>query len=418
MKKLFTFFTILLVAPFIYAQSGFQEFTTSGNFTVPNGVTSIDLEVVGGGGGGNINGYGGGGGGGYSSGTFSVTPGTVISVTIGAGGGTGGTGGTTMVGSLIQATGGASGTWVNHPNVGGGGAGGVGSGGSINYSGGNGGGGYWTYFGGGGGGAAGADGNGSNGGDAIPWNGNCVFPGGSAGESGGFPGGNGGKGAGFTDAGCNVTDPAEPGMNYGGGGGSGNGIGSTPAAGSSGYAIISWGNPCPDPSGLTTTEIEITSALLNWTENGTATTWNIEWDLTGFTLGTGNTEIVNENPYLLEDLAPNTSYDFYVQSICGGAGNSDWAGPITFQTEEELGTENNTIAGFNYFPNPMNEVLYLSADSNLENVIIYTISGQKVLDQNIEVATTEINVSNLTSGIYLMKVISKGQTGIYRLIKN
>src|SRR5690606_30987485 len=231
-------------------------------------------------------------------------------------------------------------------------------------------------------------------------------------------GGDGGKGAGFTDANCNVTDPAASGMLYGGGGGGGNGIGSTPGSGYSGYALISWGDSCADPTELTAIDIELTSAVLNWTENGTANTWNLEWDLSGFTLGTGNTEVVIEKPYLLEGLTPATSYDYFVQAVCGGTGNSTWVGPFTFQTEEELGTEANTIAGFTCFPNPMNEVLYLGANSTLDNVIIYTISGKKVLDQNIGAATTEINVSNLSPGIYLMKVISKDQTGIYKLIKN
>lgn len=418
MKKLLACISIIATTTFVNAQSGYEEFTASGSFTVPEDVTSINIAVIGGGGGGNINGYGGGGGGGYAYGTFAVTPGANISVTIGAGGGTGAAGGTTSVGAFIQATGGATGTWVNHPNIGGGGAGGVGSGGTLNYTGGNGGGGYWTYFGGGGGGAAGPDGNGSNGGDAIVWNGNCMFPGGSAGASGGFPGGDGGKGAGFTDAGCNVTDPAAPGMTYGGGGGSGNGIGSTPGAGSNGYAIITWGNPCPDPSNIAVSNVETTSAELSWTENGEATSWNIEWGVSGFTLGTGNTEVVTENPYLLEGLDPDTTYDFYVQSICGGAGNSDWTGPFTFETEEELAMEDNTIAGFNFYPNPMDEILTLSAHTTLDKVIVYTVLGNQVINQNIGEATAEINVSSLTPGIYLMKVISNGKTGTYRLIKN
>lgn len=418
MKKLLAFFTTLLVTPFIYAQSGSQEFTTSGNFTVPANVTSITIEVVGGGGGGGINGSGGGGGGGYSLGTFSVTPGDIIPVTIGNGGGSGAAGGTTSVGAFLQATGGDPGVWVSHPNIGGGGAGGIGSGGTVNYSGGDGGGGYWTYFGGGGGGAAGYISNGSNGGDTITWNGNCLTPGGSGGEGGGIPGGNGGKGAGFTDAGCNVTDPAASGMLYGGGGGGGNGIGSTPGSGYSGYALISWGDSCADPTDLTATDIELTSAVLDWTENGTATSWNIEWDLSGFTLGTGNTEEVIEKPYLLEGLSPGTSYDYFVQAVCGGTGNSTWIGPFTFQTDEEAGIEDNTIAGFTFFPNPVNETLYLNAINTIDNVIIYNILGQKVLDKNIGTDTTEINVSNLSPGIYLMKVISKGQTGIYRLVKN
>src|SRR5690606_30079650 len=126
MKKIFTFLTLALSGAFIWAQSGSQEFTASGDFTVPAGVTSITIEVIGGGGGGGTNGSGGGGGGGYSMGTFNVTPLDVIPVIVGAGGQSGTAGGTTSVGAFIEATGGGAGTWVPNPDLGGGGAGGVG----------------------------------------------------------------------------------------------------------------------------------------------------------------------------------------------------------------------------------------------------------------------------------------------------
>ncbi|MCX6257468.1 MAG: hypothetical protein NTW49_06170 [Bacteroidia bacterium] len=76
----------------IQAQSGYQGFNTSGSFTVPPGVTQISGELWGGGGGGsgtNVAYYygGGGGGGGYGKFfTIVVTPGVVLTVTVGSGG--------------------------------------------------------------------------------------------------------------------------------------------------------------------------------------------------------------------------------------------------------------------------------------------------------------------------------------------
>jgi hypothetical protein len=235
MKKIITLAVSALLGNAAFSQVGSQTFTSSGTFTVPPGVISIAIEVVGGGGDGGGNGGGGGGGGGYSNGLFSVTPSSMLVVTIGGSGG-----GNTSVGALISATGGGNGVSVSNPNIGGGGAGGVGSGGSVNYTGGTGGGGYWTYFGGGGAGAAGAAGNGSNGGNTIIWTGQCQTPGGASGASGGTPGGAGGKGAGFTDVNCNVSDPAGAAGSYGGGGGGGNGNGGNPTTGSPGVCIITW----------------------------------------------------------------------------------------------------------------------------------------------------------------------------------
>jgi hypothetical protein len=239
MKKITTLALLAFSALTLSAQTATQAFTSSGTFTVPAGVTTISIEVVGAGGTGGGNGGGGGGGGGYASGTYTVTPLSTLPVIVGTGS-NGPTIGTSSVSTFISATGGDNGTSVSNPNIGGGGVGGTGTGGSINYTGGTGGGGYWTYFGGGGGGAAGSAGNGTNGGNTIAWTGICQTPGGAGGASGGAPGGAGGKGAGFTDANCNVTDPSVAGANYGGGGGGANGNGGAAAAGADGYVIISW----------------------------------------------------------------------------------------------------------------------------------------------------------------------------------
>jgi hypothetical protein len=61
--------------------------TTTCNWTVPTGVTSIDLFMVGGGGGGGTDGGGGGGGGAaISRSAFAVTAGSSLALTVGAGG--------------------------------------------------------------------------------------------------------------------------------------------------------------------------------------------------------------------------------------------------------------------------------------------------------------------------------------------
>jgi hypothetical protein len=93
---------------------------------------------------------------------------------------------------------------------------------------------------------------------------------------------------------------------------------------------------CPEPTVLTATNITSSSALLGWTEDGSATTWNVEYGPVGFTQGSGGTLVTGTttNPYALTTLTPATVYDFYVQSDCGGtAGISNWAGPFTFTSQ-------------------------------------------------------------------------------------
>lgn len=117
---------------------GQQVFTSSGTFTVPANVRTIDIFCVGGGGGGR-SGYslepGAGGGGGYTKtvSDYAVTPGGTFAVSIGAGGGVAQAGGSTSFGSVVVANGGSAGLTF------GGGDGGSGGGGSGEDWGGNGG---------------------------------------------------------------------------------------------------------------------------------------------------------------------------------------------------------------------------------------------------------------------------------------
>ncbi len=89
---------------------------------------------------------------------------------------------------------------------------------------------------------------------------------------------------------------------------------------------------CAAPSSLAAANIAPTSADLSWVENGTATTWIIEYGTTGFTPGSGTRDTVTANPYTLSGLMSNTSYDWYVQAACGPNDSSAFFGPNSFTT--------------------------------------------------------------------------------------
>ena len=162
----------------------FQPFGVSGTFTVPTGITSIRVRVVGAGGGGFASGTGGGGGG-YAHGVFTVIPGATYTVTIGIGGTAGASataGGTTSFGALISATGGQAGKAGATPATGG-----TGTGGDFQATGGASGGAAGS-----GGGGAGSSGSYANGNPAT------VNTGGGGGGTSGtetlYSGGAGGRG--------------------------------------------------------------------------------------------------------------------------------------------------------------------------------------------------------------------------------
>jgi hypothetical protein len=88
---------------------------------------------------------------------------------------------------------------------------------------------------------------------------------------------------------------------------------------------------CPAPTALSASNITANSADLSWTAGGTETTWDLEYDFSGFAQGSGTVLSVSSNPFNLSGLNPATSYDFYLRADCGND-SSIWVGPYTFTT--------------------------------------------------------------------------------------
>jgi len=207
------------------------DFTSSGTWTCPAGVTSAKVEVWGGGAGGRNpkapNGAIGGGGGGYArTDAVPVTPGVDYAVVVGSGGAPAGSGGDSDFGAgIVHATGstglGTGGGTVGDVRTNGGAPGGA------------------TDTGGGGGGSsAGSAGNGN---DGQPNSGATGGAGGVA-PTGGWAGGKGGDGG----------QPGVDAVGYGGGGG-GAGGGSTSGNGAQGLVRITYEEPqggCGPPKAL------------------------------------------------------------------------------------------------------------------------------------------------------------------------
>jgi hypothetical protein len=234
-----------------------MSYTTPGsyNWTVPVGVTSVQVVAIGGGGGGSgimtccgISAGSSGGNAAQVTATLSVTAGQVIALVVGGGG----TGGQSEPGGVCGVGGGGGGaTSIDVGNldqiIAGGGGGGAGSCGATGYTGGSGGG-----AGGAGGAGAGVygapGGSGGVGGAALsPYIGmaggsGSGGPGGVGGENGStYPGGAAGSGVG-SGAGGNATNGAGGGGGGYGGGASyeaGGGAGGSASPSGTGYSTAS-----------------------------------------------------------------------------------------------------------------------------------------------------------------------------------
>ncbi|MCR5659745.1 MAG: fibronectin type III domain-containing protein [Bacteroidales bacterium] len=91
---------------------------------------------------------------------------------------------------------------------------------------------------------------------------------------------------------------------------------------------IKIGKTYPVPSNLQWADgISGTSASISWTENGTATAWQLRINGEEF-----NPIEASTNPFILTGLTPGTSYTVQVRSRCDGDFFSGWSDAITFTT--------------------------------------------------------------------------------------
>lgn len=73
--------------------------------------------------------------------------------------------------------------------------------------------------------------------------------------------------------------------------------------------------------------------------------------------------------------------------------------------------------GFEVYPNPVNDVLNLKAQTQIEKVEIFNLLGQQVLTTQLNLTNAQINVSGLNDGVYLMRTFINGISGTNKFVK-
>ncbi len=117
----------------------------------------------------------------------------------------------------------------------------------------------------------------------------------------------------------------------------------------------------------------------------------------------------NENNDIFIEAEANQTYYILVNSLVTST--------VIIDSDALLSTEENTIDGFSFYPNPVKDVLNINANQMIDQITLYNITGQKVLDQKISLTNTQLSVGDLPSGMYLMTVVSGTTTSTYKVMK-
>lgn len=90
-------------------------------------------------------------------------------------------------------------------------------------------------------------------------------------------------------------------------------------------------------------------------------------------------------------------------------------------TQESLGTETFAASRFTVFPNPTTSVLNISNkdNSSIQSISLTDVNGRVVKQSNFEkITAVQVNISDLETGVYMMKITSSEGTVSKKIIKN
>ena len=80
---------------------------------------------------------------------------------------------------------------------------------------------------------------------------------------------------------------------------------------------------------------------------------------------------------------------------------------------ESLSTEETTLINTSIFPNPATNVLHINNGAQLSEISVFNLLGKKVYSQN---SIVDINLENLASGVYLVRLTEQEKQETIKLI--
>ena len=85
--------------------------------------------------------------------------------------------------------------------------------------------------------------------------------------------------------------------------------------------------------------------------------------------------------------------------------------------DDFMGTDDMNANNIKFYPNPVNDILHITNDKEISNVSIYDSSGRRVLNVKSNSKHTQINLSHLSTGAYIVKAEVNGEIKTFKIVK-
>jgi len=164
----------------------------------------------------------------------------------------------------------------------------------------------------------------------------------------------------------------------------------------------------------------ITTNAADLTWSNTASNYEVEYGVSGFTLGSGQlVSASNDTSITITSLVPNTGYDVYIRAICSANDSSAWSAAYSFTLDSTVSINQFSKSDINVYPNPNNGrfTLELDKEPNSElNITISNATGQVVHRQLITSSVNIFDLQGVRKGVYILDLFSENQSVKTRIV--
>lgn len=179
---------------------------------------------------------------------------------------------------------------------------------------------------------------------------------------------------------------------------------------------------CPQPTGLTISEITPTAANVKWNAMGGATRYQVRYRQVGSSQAT---VLTRTTPMAaLSGLTGARAYVVEVRSECGMNGNSTYASRTFVTPSAKLAAENTAMATeIALYPNPARESVnlrYTTPTAGTTNLRVVDLTGRILSQQTVSAGAGlnqfTLDLNNYAEGIYFLQVQQGEVTNMTKLV--
>ena len=183
-----------------------------------------------------------------------------------------------------------------------------------------------------------------------------------------------------------------------------------------------WVPECPTPRDLSVVHAGKEVVVLAWDDYG-ASEWELALVSDGENFDAATPMACNSAVTPIYGLDTARWFSARVRSVCGDDRRSEWSDTIRFfvpgDTTSTDPTEgiSNVVERYTYLmPNPASGQVSVMSSFRIDRVEIYTLAGQRILQENAAGLSAQIDISALAQGTYIVRTYTNRGVSNKRLV--